>query len=147
MNTPNQPDQSNQPNQASAPQQPQPQPLNEEGLPKSYNFRPQWEVTPRQVQAMREQGEEFVLVDCRTQAEYEVAKIEGAELVPLKEMADRNDHLEEWSNRKMIIHCHHGMRSLQMTAMLREQGFGDVWSMAGGIDLWARDIDKDMKRY
>lgn len=126
---------------------PAPSVLDEQGLPKNYNLKPQWEVTPRQVQAMRDKGESFVLVDCRTPAEYEVACIEGAELVPLRDMANRTDHLEEWSDRKMIIHCHHGMRSLQMTAMLREQGFGDVWSMAGGIDLWAQDIDKDMKRY
>jgi rhodanese-related sulfurtransferase len=122
-------------------------PLNEQGLPAKYNFRSQWEVTPRQVRAMREQGEAFMLVDCRTEGENQLVRIEGAELVPLKDMAQRTDHLEEWSDRKLVIFCHHGMRSLQMTAMLREQGFGDVWSMAGGIDLWARDIEPGMKRY
>lgn len=126
---------------------PAPKPLDSRGLPPSYNLRPEWELTPRQVQAMREQAESFILVDCRTPAEFEVARIEGAELVPLQEMANREDHLEEWSDRKLVIYCHHGVRSLQMTAMLREQGFKDVWSMAGGIDLWARDLDPEMKRY
>lgn len=123
------------------------QALDSRGLPVNYNFRPEWEVTPRQVQAMRQNNEDFILVDCRTPAEYEVAHIQGSELVPLRDMANRTDHLEEWSDRKLIIHCHHGVRSLQMTAMLREQGFKNVWSMAGGIDLWAQDIEPGMRRY
>ncbi len=121
--------------------------LDSHGLPPGYNFRPEWEVTPRQVQAMRQQSEDFILIDCRNPAEFEVARIEGSELVPLREMANRTDHLEEWSDRKLVIHCHHGVRSLQMTAMLREQGFKNVWSMAGGIDLWAQDIEPGMRRY
>lgn len=123
------------------------QPLDTRGLPANYNFRPQWEVTPRQVQAMRQAEESFILVDCRTQAEHDAVRIEGAELVPLRDMAHRADRLEEWSDRKLVIFCHHGVRSMQMAAMLREQGFGDVWSMAGGIDLWAQDIEPGMKRY
>lgn len=134
-----------QPDKPQSPQQPPP--LDDRGLPRNYNFRPQWEVTPRQVRQMLDEKQPFILVDCRTPGEYEVAHIEGAELVPIKDMANRADHLEEWSDRKLVIHCHLGVRSLQMTAMLREQGFGDVWSMAGGIDLWARDIDPAMKRY
>ena len=121
--------------------------LDSRGLPASYNFRPEWEVTPRQVKAMRDQNEDFLLIDCRNPAEYEVAHIEGSELVPLREMANREDKLEEWSDRKLVIHCHHGVRSLQMVAMLREQGFKNVWSMAGGIDLWAQDIEPGMRRY
>lgn len=123
------------------------QTLDSRGLPVTYNFRPEWEVTPRQVQAMRQDNEDFVLVDCRNPAEYEVAHIQGSELVPLREMANRTDHLEEWSDRKLVVYCHHGVRSLQMTAMLREQGFKNIWSMAGGIDLWAQDIEPGMRRY
>ncbi len=122
-------------------------PLDEQGLPQGYTFRPEWEVTPREVQAMRDAGESFVLVDCRTPAEAAVADIGADKLVPLQEVAQRLDELQPYREQKVVVHCHHGGRSLQMTAVLRQQGFADVKSMAGGIDLWSRDIDSDVPRY
>jgi len=123
-------------------------PLDEQGLPPGYNFRPQWEVTPRDVQKMREAGEDFVLLDCRTPDEFETARIDGAELFPLQQMPQRLDELkEDLAGKRVVIHCHHGGRSLQATLMLREVGIDDVKSMAGGIDVWAQDIDTSVKRY
>lgn len=122
-------------------------PLDEHGLPQGYAFREDWEVTPRQVQAMREQGESFVLLDCRTPAEANVASIEGAQLVPLQELPHRLGELEQFKAQKVVVMCHLGGRSLRATAFLRQQGFADVTSMAGGIELWARDIDPAIARY
>lgn len=121
--------------------------LDEQGLPVGYPFRPQWEVTPRQVQAMQQAAEPFVLIDCRTNQEFAIANIEGAFFVPLHEAGTRLEELKAHADRKIIIYCHHGMRSLQMAAFLRHQGCEDVHSMAGGIDAWALAIDPKMKRY
>lgn len=121
--------------------------LDDRGLPIGCRFNPDIEVTPRQVKAMRDAGEDCVLIDCRTPGEFEVAKIEGAMLVPLQEVAARVEELKPLAARKLIVHCHHGVRSLQMTHFLRRAGFADVHSMAGGIDLWAIDIEPGMARY
>ena len=117
-----------------------------------YNFRPNWEVTPREVQALLarpagERNESFVLIDCRTPQEYAIASIEGAMLIPLHEAGIRLEELKQHAEKKVVIHCHHGMRSLQMAAFLRHQGFKDVTSMAGGIDAWSMSVDPSVKRY
>lgn len=122
-------------------------PLNEAGLPEGYAFRDDWEVTPRQVKAMLDQGQAFVLIDCRQPREYHVAHIAGARLVPLGEFNDRLAELKAHADQKVVVHCHHGIRSRRMTAALRQAGFADVTSMAGGIDLWSRDIDASVPRY
>jgi len=122
-------------------------PLNEQGLPHGYMFKPDWEVTPRQVKAMLDEGADFVLIDCRTPREYQVARIVEAQLVPLQELGQRLEDLDELKDRRVVVHCHHGMRSLQMTAVLRQRGFDSVFSMAGGIDLWSCDVDPKVPRY
>lgn len=121
--------------------------LNEKGLPPNYAFQPDWEVSPRDVKAMQARGEVFTFIDCRTPGEHETARISGAKLVPMQEIAARLGELEGVRDSKIIVHCHHGMRSLKVTAFLRQQGFTDVKSMAGGIDLWSMDIDPGVKRY
>lgn len=125
----------------------QPLRLNDLGVPETYPFRDDWEVTPRQVKAMLDAGQDFLLIDCRTPREYGIARIFQAQLLPLQELGDRFHELHGHAHRKIVIHCHHGGRSLQMTAMLRQQGYSDVKSMAGGIDLWAVDVDPAIARY
>lgn len=127
---------------------PKPAPtLNPQGLPEGYALRPEWEVSPREVKAMRERGDNFLLLDCRTPGEFQVARIEGSKLVPLQQIAQHLPELDEHLNHKIIVTCHHGVRSLQMASILRQQGFKDVKSMAGGIDLWSLDIDPKVPRY
>ncbi len=110
-------------------------------------INPEWEVSVNDVKNMIENDEDFVFIDCRTPGEYEVARIEGAKLVPLGDVAARLPELEEYADEKVIIHCHHGGRSLQMAAILRQQGFDDVKSMAGGIEKWSLEIDPTVPRY
>jgi len=121
--------------------------LTDQGLPPNYNLRPDWELTPRQVAAMRDQKADFVFIDCRTPGEYATAKISDTKLVPLQEVAARLPDLEDLKDKKIVVTCHHGMRSLKMTMFLRQAGFTDVFSMAGGIDLWSIDIDSNIPRY
>lgn len=129
-------------------------PLTPQGLPLGYNFKPDWEVTPRDVQQMRTRGEAFTLLDCRKPEEHQAARIDGAVLIPMDQIERRADELESETptgdpdrTRPIIVHCHHGMRSLRVTATLRALGFTNVKSMAGGIDLWSRDIDPGVPRY
>lgn len=126
--------------------------LDDRGLPEGYPLQDGWEVTPRDVKALMDagrigEGGDVLLLDVRTPAELAAAAIEGAVAVPMQELRAALPDLEAYADGPVIVSCHHGGRSLQVTAFLREQGFEDVKSMAGGIDVWAREIDPSLARY
>ncbi|APZ95770.1 rhodanese-like domain-containing protein [Fuerstiella marisgermanici] len=105
------------------------------------------EVTCSTVKAKLDAGEEFVFIDCREQDEYDTVKIEGATLLPMSQIQERVTELTQHKDSDIIIHCHHGGRSLQVAMWLKQQGFANPLSMAGGIDVWAQEIDPQLPRY
>ena len=121
--------------------------LDARGLPPGYAFKPDWEVTPREVKALLDKGEPFVFIDCRLPNEYAITQIEGATLIPLQQIAQRYDELKGHEDEKVIVHCKSGGRSMQFAQILRQNGFKDVKSMAGGILLWNRDINPGGPQY
>lgn len=88
-----------------------------------------------------------LLLDCRTPEEHVTARIEGAVLIPMQELPSRLGEIAAWRDGRIIVHCHHGMRSLRVARWLREQGFAGAQSMAGGIDAWSESIDPTIPRY
>lgn len=121
--------------------------LDTRGLPPGYQFKPDWEVTPREVKSLLEQEEEFIFIDCRLPNEYEITHIEGTRLMPLQQIGQFMGELKPHATRKVIIHCRSGSRSLQFAQILRQQGFKDAKSMAGGILLWNKDINPGGPQY
>jgi rhodanese-related sulfurtransferase len=105
------------------------------------------EVDVATVAAMRDSGEDFLLLDVREPGEYEIAKIDGSMLIPMGELGDRLDEIESHQDRLIVVHCHHGGRSLRVTAALRQNGFAKVQNMAGGIEQWSLEIDDSVPRY
>ncbi|MBD3674561.1 MAG: rhodanese [Planctomycetaceae bacterium] len=99
------------------------------------------------VKAKLDSEEDFLFLDCREQDEYDTVKIEGATLVPMSQIENRVEDLKPHEQKEIIVHCHHGGRSLQVTIWLKQQGFANVKSMAGGIDEWAQTIEPGMTRY
>jgi len=85
--------------------------------------------------------------DCRTPEEHAGARSAGAVLIPMQELSDRLTELEPHRSQAIIVHCHHGMRSLRVTRWLRERGFSHVQSMAGGIEAWSTEVDPAVPRY
>jgi sulfur-carrier protein adenylyltransferase/sulfurtransferase len=85
------------------------------------------------------------VVDVREPWEAEIAKIDGAELIPLGEFAGRAPLLPR--DKPVLIYCHHGSRSMQATQWLRRNGFDQVSNVAGGIDAWSLAIDPAIPRY
>lgn len=92
-------------------------------------------------------GSRFLLLDCRRHDEYETARIQGATLIPMDELAQRSEELDSHRDGRVIVHCHHGGRSLRVAQWLRQQGFANAQSMAGGIDAWSERIDASVPRY
>jgi adenylyltransferase/sulfurtransferase len=105
------------------------------------------EITPVRVKEMLDGGEEFLLLDCREPDEHAKANIKQARLLPMSELANRVDELGPHRGGHIVVHCHHGGRSMRVTKWLREQGFANAQSMAGGIDQWAVEIDPTVPRY
>ena len=105
------------------------------------------EVTCEEVQALRRAGTAFALLDCREADEYELCRIDGAVLLPMSELRERLGELEPKRAERIVVHCHHGGRSLRVAAFLRQQGFTRAQSMAGGIDAWSERIDPVVPRY
>jgi len=127
---------------------PRPDPnLDARGLPPGYQFKPDWEVTPRDVKSLLDKGEKFVFIDCRLPNEYEITHIEGTQLIPLQQLPQRIGELRGKENEKIVVHCKSGARSLSFTQALRQNGFRDVRSMAGGILLWNKDVNPGGPQY
>ena len=92
------------------------------------------------------EGKKPVLLDVREPWEFETAKIEGALLMPMGEVPARA-HQELDEEEPIVVMCHHGARSLNVTVWLRGQGFEHVQSLAGGVEQWAREVDGTVPRY
>ncbi len=144
------------PSSAGPPKSSPPTPvLDARGLPVGYPYQAEWEVTPRELKAAMDAGElkgedGLLLVDCRRPDEWAIAKIEGAVLIPMDVIGGRLGELEGKTlgrDRPIVVQCHSGRRSLRVTAALRAAGFSDVKSLAGGIEVWAIDVDRGVRRY
>jgi adenylyltransferase/sulfurtransferase len=112
------------------------------------NINPEWEVHPADVQQRLQRGEDLLLLDVRQVREWNASKIAGATLVPLHELDKRVEaELADWKARPIVVYCHHGVRSINGTAILRRHGFTDAHSLAGGIDAWSLIVDPAIPRY
>jgi rhodanese-related sulfurtransferase len=105
-----------------------------------------YEITAEQVKKKIDSREGFSLIDVREPWEFERAWIEGAKLMPMGEVPSRA-HQELDPEDHIVVICHHGVRSMNVTAWLRQQGFEKAQSMRGGIDAWARMIDSQVPTY
>ncbi len=107
-----------------------------------------WELTPQQVQTKLIEADDTLLVlDVREPHERETVAITPSVHIPMGDVPRSLPQLESHAEDLIIVYCHHGVRSMQVTAFLRQQGFEQVMNMAGGIDRWARELDPAMKRY
>jgi len=105
-----------------------------------------YEITPEEVKIELDKGEAFTLLDVREQWEFEAAHMAGAKLVPMGDVPARA-HQELDPESHIVVVCHHGVRSMNVTAWLRQQGFEKAQSMRGGIDAWSRRVDGKVPTY
>lgn len=103
------------------------------------------EISVEQFKDIKDNGNNIVVLDVREYHEYDIANIEDSVLIPLGELPDRLDELNP--DDEIVVHCHHGSRSMRATQFLKDQGFKNVKNLAGGIDEWAEKFDPDMPRY
>ena len=105
-----------------------------------------YEVSVAEVKSMHDAGQDFVLLDVREPWEYEAAHIAGSKHIPMGDIPARfNQELDP--EKHIVVVCHHGVRSMNVTVWLRQQGFENVQSLRGGIDGWSREIDPSVPLY
>ncbi|MGC1483443.1 MAG: rhodanese-like domain-containing protein [Candidatus Acidiferrum sp.] len=103
------------------------------------------QISAKEVSERIARGEKLLLVDVRDQWEYDLCRIPGAKLIPLGALpASLNILLDA---EDVVCYCHHGMRSLDAAAWLRQQGVESAKSMTGGIERWSVEIDPQVPRY
>ncbi len=85
------------------------------------------------------------LLDVREQYERDICMIDGSMHIPMAQIPQRLAELPK--DKPLLVHCHHGGRSMQVVRFLRENGFEEAINVAGGIDDWAARIDPSLQRY
>jgi len=104
-------------------------------------------MTPSELAVKLRAPEPPRLLDVRQPEEWQRARIEGAQLLPLGELEARLAELSDWKERRVIAHCHHGGRSAAACKILAAAGFTDVSNLVGGIDAWSLTVDPAVPRY
>jgi molybdopterin/thiamine biosynthesis adenylyltransferase/rhodanese-related sulfurtransferase len=99
------------------------------------------ELSPADLRKRLEQGEDLLLLDVREPFEHELARIEGARLVPLGQLEGSLGELAAWRARPVVVHCKSGGRSRRACELLRSHGFASVENLGGGLDAWSREVD------
>ncbi len=103
------------------------------------------EIAPAELAAWLAREDAPALLDVREPYEHRIARLEGAELVPMQEVSGAAGRLDR--ERDVVVYCHHGIRSRAAAEYLRGQGFRRVWNLTGGIDRWSREVDPEVPRY
>jgi rhodanese-related sulfurtransferase len=105
-----------------------------------------YEINVVEVAQLRGTSQAITLLDVREPWEVATASIDGSLNIPMGELPARaNNALDP--DAHIVVLCHHGARSLSVTAWLRREGFENAQSMAGGIDQWSREIDPKVPMY
>src|SRR5215216_3500202 len=109
------------------------------------NVGSDFEITPAELRAKMDRGDEFVLVDVREPEEYAICRIPGAKLIP---RATRPERLHELSSAdEIIVHCRSGVRSGHAVEFMKQAGYRKVKNLVGGILRWSDDVDPTVPKY
>jgi rhodanese-related sulfurtransferase len=104
-----------------------------------------YEISPAEAAALL-QEKQARIIDVREPWEFAVARIEGSLTMPMGEVPGRA-HQELDPEVRLLIVCHHGVRSMNVAVWLRSQGFEQAQSVRGGIDAWSLEVDPAIGRY
>ena len=104
-----------------------------------------YELSPQEFKDAMDQDPSAVLVDVRESFEWEICKIDGAQLLPLSSFDPATSGLDPEDS--LYLYCYKGKRSMQALKELKKAGFKKLKNLSGGIDLWAEEVDSDMPQY
>jgi molybdopterin/thiamine biosynthesis adenylyltransferase/rhodanese-related sulfurtransferase/molybdopterin converting factor small subunit len=104
------------------------------------------QITAKELDAWIKRGDDIQIIDVREPHEFEIARIPGTKLIPLKQVVSRASEIDP--SRTAVLHCKGGVRSAQAIKALRESGFkGALINLQGGILAWSNDVDPAVPKY
>jgi rhodanese-related sulfurtransferase len=123
-----------------------PTPARHSSMPSSASYR---EVSPEELRdLMKRPGpREFRLIDVREEDEFQICRLEWAELIPLSTLPEQAPRRLVDKDRPLVVYCHHGMRSQHACEWLSRAGYEHVYNLTGGIEAWAERVEPEMRRY
>jgi len=104
-----------------------------------------YEITPEELKSRMSGEEAPTVIDVREPWERAVASIGPSAHIPMADVPARVQELDP--DEHIVVYCHHGVRSMNVTAWLRQQGFERVQSLRGGIDRWSKEVDPKVPLY
>jgi molybdopterin/thiamine biosynthesis adenylyltransferase/rhodanese-related sulfurtransferase len=102
------------------------------------------EISPRELKARLDRGDDLYILDVREPHEYQICNIKG-HLLPLGELPRRVHELD--SSREIVAHCRSGKRSAEAVDFLRKAGFRKIHNLKGGILAWSDEVDPSVPKY
>ncbi len=103
------------------------------------------EISVEELKARIDRSEKFVLLDVRETYEWDIARIPGAILIPLGDLASRMSELD--TADEIVIHCKVGLRSATAVRVLQKSGFSKLLNVEGGIHAWSERVDPSVPKY
>jgi molybdopterin/thiamine biosynthesis adenylyltransferase/rhodanese-related sulfurtransferase len=98
------------------------------------------------VDELADEIDKVFLVDVRERHEFEICHLSNAFLMPLESLTEAVAEIPR--DRKVVVYCHHGSRSEDAVKLLASKyGFTNLFSLDGGINEWAEQIDNSLERY
>jgi sulfur-carrier protein adenylyltransferase/sulfurtransferase len=102
------------------------------------------EITPRDLKARLDRGDDLYILDVREPHEYQICNL-GGHLIPLGDLSKRAGELD--SSRDIVVHCRSGKRSAEAVEFLQRAGFRKVLNLKGGILAWSDEVDPLVPKY
>lgn len=104
-------------------------------------------ISVEQLKSKMEHKDNFLLIDVREPAEFEIVRIPGSVLIPKQEFLDGSVLAKLPQDKPIILHCKSGVRSAECLAVLKGAGFSDATHVSGGVLAWAKQIDTSLPTY
>jgi len=104
-------------------------------------------ILATELKAKMDAGEDFVLVDVREPAEYEIVKIPGSVLIPKGEILDGSALAQLPQDRQIVLHCKSGVRSAEALAAVKAAGLTNSVHVQGGVLAWQAQVDPSLPTY
>jgi molybdopterin/thiamine biosynthesis adenylyltransferase/rhodanese-related sulfurtransferase len=105
----------------------------------------EWDITPGELDQQLKAGVPLKLVDVREPHEQEISHIDGAQIIPLGQLAGRLSELDP--SNEIVLICKAGVRSTRALHILLGAGFRKLHNLKGGLNAWAREIDQSQPVY
>lgn len=95
-------------------------------------------ISPKSAYELLQNDPKVALLDVRTPDEFSKEHIKGATLIPVQELTQNLSKLISVKDKKIIVYCHSGTRSVSASRILVENGFTPL-NVNGGISAWKSD--------